>query len=270
MSDMKCESCGCSVKAGEPGVLVVSKNGERRTYCPSHAKSRPTRVRKPKRQRGWDLIHGMDARWEKAQRSAGLLPWEGQRIRSGDYSPLIREYEPRMQEGHSIVVAWERSRPYADHEEGTVFRTTARPVLWITITSKVRRARGGWAVRFDVNDTRDKTEYLRRVPPAQGADNATEEEAHLASNYTSDTRVAIEAVPIVPHEDLERFAAEARVANIVQDSEQVEQRLARIVELPARDRLVALHKLASDRGVDVRDDVKAFERRLLRRLGKAA
>lgn len=269
-----CESCGAVVSTQEPGVLVLYKPDEpRRAYCPKHSKTRPKNVRKPPPRRGWPFIKGLDRRLKNAATASArgtLFPWERQQIMAGDYSPLIRELDPDMEEGKVLVISWERSKPYADPETGAKFRSPARPALWITVTSKVRRAKGGWSVRYDVDDTRDKTNYMRRVPPAQGADDATEEEAALASSYTTDSRVAVEPVPVVPHEDLKRFAAEARVAGAVMDAERVEEKLEKIGELPARDRIVELHKLASDRGVDVRDDVKAFERRLLRRLGKAA
>lgn len=274
MTELRCNTCGLRVDPTEPGVLVVHPaTGDRRVYCASHARTRPaTVVRRPVR--GWGFIHSLDRRWRRAieqQRSADLLVHERQAIRSGDFSALHRELEPAMEAGKTLVVSWERSQPVvSDRETGETIHTPARPVLWITITAKVRKARGGWSVHFDVDDHRDRSEYMRRLPPTEGSDTATNEEAARASSYTSDTRSAIEPVQVVPHDDLERFAAEARVATVLRDGEAVEARLVRIGELPARERMAALHKLASDRGIDVRDDVKAFERRVIRRLGKAA
>ncbi len=69
---------------------------------------------------------------------------------------------------------------------------------------------------------------------------------------------------------MEGYAAEATARRVQGDDERVRAELGRIAALPSRSRMAELHKLASDRGVDVRDDVKAFERRVRRRLERAA
>lgn len=273
---LHCETCGRRIDPKTTGVLVIWKDGCRSAWCAKHAARRPRSVSIPPR--GWRFIHGLDRRMrqaEKAEASGELLPWERTRIREGDHSPLIRGKEPALEVGKSLIAAWEYSRRQADPSTGQVITSPAAPSLWVTVTRKVRRAKGGWSIHFDVTDKRHETRYMRRTPPAYAPSHEevkeiSDEEVHIASNYTGDARASVEPVPVIPEDDLNHYAAEARVATILRDSDQTERRLAEIAALPARERLMALHKFASDRGVDVRDDVKAFERRLLRRLGKAA
>lgn len=182
------------------------------------------------------------------------------RLIRGDYSSLVRPFEPEWEIGEWLKAAsnlWIRPEP----------------ALW---------RRGHYRIPFSVKDWRPR--LVRRVPqvfdlpeldefglpktptPAAIAD------ARLDGSYTTSHELAV----VDEHNDgvddrcLELYAAEAGAKRALGDSERTQERLAEIRKLPTSRRIVELQKLAQERGVDVRDDVKAFERRVLRRLDTAA
>lgn len=174
------------------------------------------------------------ARW-----ASELTPKEKRNISDGIYHAFRRPFEPEFTAG-----TWLR----------------VKDKLHVRIAD-VQLHKGDYRCRIDkVRDNRSNRIYMPHY----------REDVEMAT--TLDVRAA--ANPPEPEgvdrEWLDRFAEDAAVARAASDRERTEQNLGDIKELPARDRMAALHKLASDRGVDVRDDVKAFERRVLRRLGKAA
>lgn len=227
---------------------------------------------------GRDVVAYIDRRWREAQRVGRIHPWERSRILAGDYTPILRELEPDFAIGGKYILSWSRSRRHADPDTGQVFCPPPEPRFLIEITAKDRKAHGGWAVRFDIYDRRDPQRLPRRLPPVYSHDlmvvdqqkEPDPEDTREESAYTTDPRAAVDSAASVDDASLEEFRIDAEIKRALGDGELVEQQLARIKCLPSRQRMAALHKLASDRGIDVRSDVKAFERRLLRRLGKAA
>lgn len=210
-----------------------------------------------------EVIRDMDwseleaAFWEK--HAAKLTPAERERIVSGDYAALTRPVPPEWTPGEWVAVASN---------------------LWIRPEAAVWR-RKGYRVAFDVRDFR--TRLVRRVPQVMDAPEVDEygrpmqptpvsiAEARLDGSYTSAHTLAVqEDDEAVGDDALNVYAAEAHAKQALGDSERTQERLAEIKQLPASRRMVELHKLASERGVDVRDDVRAFERRVKRRLGRAA
>lgn len=221
---------------------------------------------------GWECIRHLDQREVNGQRAGQLHPWETKRIREGDLSPIFRELEPELEEGSIHVISWSRPRRYVDRDTGGVLEPPATPAMWVVLGKRVRKARGGWSVPIaEVVDKRIRQRYIRRKPPVLAlAEDVGPEEAHEQSNYQATPIGAVDEHNAVDDEDLAIFSGEAAVKRLLADRGDVEERLAQIKRLPARTRIVELHKLASDRGIDVRDDLRAFERRLRRRLDDAA
>lgn len=219
---------------------------------------------------GWRAIRHIEATWEAGQRQGELHDFEAARIRGGDYAAIIRELEPAFMPGGRHVVSW--SRPHAHYDEmlGQAIRVPREPAMWAVVGQPIRKARGGWAVPLlEVVDRREPRRFIRRKPPVM-ATTVDDRTAHEQSNYQSSPVDAVDELMAVDDDDLAVFTAEAAVKRVLADHGNVEQKLAEIKHLPPRRRAIELMKLADDRGVDLRDDLRAFERRLQRRLGRAA
>ena len=202
---------------------------------------------------------------------------ERSRIAHGDRRSLHRPIEPEWSTEDWLPVA---SNLWIKPAEAMV-----RESRQVYLTPTGRRARATYIIPFSVRDHRPR--LIRRNPHAvdfaaikggldeYGTPRQVSEqdgaEAEEASHYTSSSARAIpDAGEAIDREAQELYAAEAAVKRARGDSDQVRDELERIKRLPARSRIIELHKLASERGVDVRDEVKAFERRMMRRLDQAA
>lgn len=215
----------------------------------------------------------LDARWREAHLRGALHRHERARILAGDHSAIVRELEPAFEPGSSHVLSWSRPRGSVDHDALQVVKPPPEPLFWIVIRKVVRHRNGTWRVRFDVFDRRMRTRLIRRKPPAAPTEDEAaidEAQAREDSAYTTNPREAVDHADAVDDATLARFAAEAEQTQLLRRHGSVGSRLQAIEELPARDRVVELHKLASEQGIDCRDDLKAFERRLKRRMGLAA
>ena len=192
--------------------------------------------------------------------SRRLTPEEQHRIIRSDYGSLVRPLEPEWTAGEWLKVASN---------------------LWIRPESPLWR-RGSYRIPFSVRDFRPR--LPRRVPqvfdppeldeygaPKQPTPVAIAE-ARLDGSYTTSHELAVvdEHNDGVDDRTLALYAAEAGAKQALGDSERTERRLKEIRKLPPSRRIIELEKLARERGIDVRDDVKAFERRMMRRLESAA
>jgi hypothetical protein len=171
-----------------------------------------------------------------------LTPAEKKQIRNGDYSSFRRPYLPAFTEGTVLPVG----------------RNLAIEI------AAVQFKRGHYRVDIArVQDFRSSGTPIRTYgEDAASMENTLSISADRVPNPPEPTGVD----PVT----LKLYAAEAGAKRVLGDNEKAEATLAEIRQLPARRRMVELHKLASERGVDVRDDVKAFERRVMKRLGRAA
>lgn len=220
---------------------------------------------------GRATVAEIDRRYEEGQRADFLHPWE-QRAIKGGASSIFRQFEPALQEGDKHVISWSRPRAFSDPKTGEVYRAPKEPLVWVILGPKRRKARGGWSVEVaELVNRQDRSRYIRRKPPALATATVDDaESAHEQSNYQASPVGAVDELQSVDDETLATFSGEATVKRLLADREDVQERLAEIKGLPARSRIVELHKLASDRGIDVRNDLRAFERRLRRRLDDAA
>lgn len=223
---------------------------------------------------GRQALRHIERTWIAYQRSGRLHHDEIVRIRRGDHSPLRREHEPAFTAGTRHILAFARARTYYDELTGEVVRVPATPSMWVIVGKPVRKARGGWSVPLvEVVDHRERSRYIRRKPPVMtpGTERAeSAAEAHEQSNYQHTPVGAVDELAAVDDDTLAVFAAEAQVKRLLADHTDTEAKLAAVKRLPERQRLNELRKLAESRGIDVRDDVRAFERRIRRRLGDAA
>lgn len=156
-------------------------------------------------------------------------------------------------------------------------RTT--PSHEVTITQA--RRNGVWLDRWFVHwgkqskpfDSRKeaiefaKRKHAERAGPVNPAE---EERARQESAYTTDPSEAVDLLEVVDDETLRRQTDEARQVETLREHVKVGERVQAIESLPPVERVIALAELARERGLDCRDDIKALERRLQRRLGMAA
>lgn len=185
---------------------------------------------------------------------------ERYRLLRGDYSSLVRPFEPEWPAGEWLKV-------------GSNLWIKPEPPAW---------RRGHYRIPFSVKDWRPR--LPRRVPQVFDPPELDEfgepkkptpaaiKEARLDGSYTTSHELAV----YDEHNDgaddriLDLYAAEAGAKRALGDSERTRERLEEIRKLPTSRRIVELEKLAKERGVDVRDDFKALERRVMRRLDSAA
>lgn len=141
-----------------------------------------------------------------------LSQHEKQQILAGNMKTLLRKGKPACEPGDEFTLSVSRPRPYTDPETKHVFRPPAERSAWITVTSKVRRAKGGWAVYFNVTDNRHPTYFMAK-----------------GGGYTTDVSVAVDKLAAdVDAATQARISAEARQVNA--------DRRARDAELAERDR----------------------------------
>lgn len=187
------------------------------------------------------------------------------RLFAGDYSPLAFEKKPKCKPGDRYVLSWSRPRPFRD-ERGVLHRPRREAVLWIEVTKLTRRAKGGWAVRFDVHDHRHPRRLLRSVPPRYGDElrrvdavvGLTAEEIEQASeesSYTSDPGVAVDELDAVP-KDWKDPGAAART----QQQQALEK--ARRDSLSLGAQLDSYLTDARESRVDVHDRVRRIKREI--------
>ena len=194
-----------------------------------------------------------------ARHSEKLTLGEAERIAHGDYGALIRPLEPSWPTGEWLGVASN---------------------LWIKPEEPMWR-RDGYRIHFDVRDFRARLprrvpqvfdpptldKLGRPLPPSRAAVAA----ARLDGSYTAAHELAVpDTDDEVEDKFLDLFSAEAGAKRVLGDSDATKARLDEIKRLSPSRRLMELQKLASERGLDVRDEVRAFERRLKRRIEKAA
>lgn len=119
---------------------------------------------------------------------------------------VIREEEPNVKQGDTIIVLRARPPRHADPDDGHVFDAPLEPVVWLTVRQVVRHRKGGWKVRYDVTDLREAPLY-----PARKA------------GYTTDSSRAIEkAEAALSKADHERISLEARQARAEEKEEQMD------------------------------------------------
>lgn len=211
-------------------------------------------------------------RLAEQESAAELDKAEIARIRSGNYDSLFRDIEPPIEAGDKRIVCSSPSLRYFDQALKETFDVPSEPTMWVILGQPIRKAKGGWSVPLlEIVDKRNRPRYIRRLPPVMSPRSKGDEQtAHRQSNYQSTPIGAVDELQSAEDEDLAVFSAEAQVKRALADHENVGEKLAAIRHLPPRRRTVELLKLADDRGVDLRDDLRAFERRLQRRLGDAA
>lgn len=179
--------------------------------------------------------------WEQYESS--LTPEEKRLIKLGSYFPLRRRYEPQMEAG-----AWLKVGPHLRIQVGQKTWVPRRN-RWSVPILKVQDFRTpGTPIKTYGEDTESMANTI-----ALGGERPNPPEPH-----GPDAR------------SLELYAAEAGAKRALGDGERTEARLAEISELPLSRRIIELQKLANERGINVRDEAKAFERRLQRRLERAA
>lgn len=213
-----------------------------------------------------------EARWREAHSRGALHKHERTRILGGDHSAIVRELEPHFEAGSTHVLSWTRPRGSIDPERRMVIKPPPEPLLWIVIRKVIPHRNGTWRVRYDVFDRRMRMRLIRRKPPAQPVEDGGEDsaDAREESAYTTNPKEAADHLDAVDDASLQRFGEDAAQTQLLRRHDTVGAKLQAIEDLPARQRIVELHKLASEQGIDCRDDLKAFERRLKRRLGQAA
>jgi hypothetical protein len=241
-------------------------------------------------ERGWQVVHAIDERYREGQRRGQPQPWERSRILAGDYSAIVRDFEPEtvimveVQKGRKEerpglvagavhVLSWSRPLGSVDRAGRALPTPPPAPLLWIEIRKVVPHRKGYWRVLFDVVDRRTHKRLVRRKPPAMPIGDERDPDPELsrvASAYTTNPKEAVDHMDAVDDADLKRFGQEAAQTHMLRTHRSLGARVEQIDALPARERVVALHKLASEQGIDCRDDLKALERRLKRRLGLAA
>lgn len=246
--------------------------------------------------RGRDVVahvrHGEDA----IERLGGLLPWEAERIRRGNYASIVRRLEPAFTVGQRCVVATAYHRPQLIRESpapgirpvptGEVIPARRVPSLTIEIAGLRRTAKGLWSVGFHVDDRRDPVRRIRRVPPpltlttgdadAYDHDPTAEEEyqARIESAYGGSSKGSVDDQEGVPVEVTEQYATEAAAVEIVvaaaHDHKAAEERRKqKSLEQDLADALRA----AEQKGIDTTSVRFITERqiaRLRRRLDKVA
>lgn len=126
-----------------------------------------------------------------------LTPAQRSRIRQGSTS-LVFSYDDqhsahgRPVEGACCVVLdWTEERRTTDHL-GNVTVVPPLPVFWIEVTSVKRHKKGGWKVSFDVEDKRERHEYLAR-----------------GNGYTTSRLHAVDELEVVPAKYQEKLAKDA-------------------------------------------------------------
>jgi hypothetical protein len=181
-----------------------------------------------------------------------LSPAERAAIRRGDYSALVRDKDPGVKPGHTIVVLKTKATRTWDRELGRVLEHQPQPTLWITIKRVVRGKKGEWVVRFDVG---------RREPERYPA---------FVAGYTTDKTRAADDRAAVDDDDLERYAVKAQEDH-ARFNEQAKRERER---QPITKRLEVVLAEAERSGVDVTRQVASIEQRVkateskVRRLGK--
>lgn len=194
--------------------------------------------------------------WE--QHSDRLTMGEAERVAAGDYGSLVRPLEPTWMPGEWLNIASN---------------------LWIK-PEPAQWRRNGYRIPFSVRDFRPR--LVRRVPQVLDLPELDElgapiaptlgaiEAARQDGSYTQARGLAIpDDNDGVDDHHLALFTAEAAAKRALGDSDATKERLAEIHRLPSSRRITELLKLADERGVDTRDDEKAFERRIRRRLEAA-
>jgi hypothetical protein len=118
------------------------------------------------------------------------------RLLEGHYGPLEFDTKPWVESqgrcvepGDRYVLAWARASATAyksdDDSEAFVARIPRHPVWFLTVRSVKRRRQGGWLVRFDVTDRRDRDLWLSR-----------------SGNYQSTARGAVDVLPVAPSDEV--------------------------------------------------------------------
>lgn len=189
------------------------------------------------------------------------------RLFAGDTSPLTFEAKPTCKVGDRYVISWSQPKPTFDAETGKVVEYDKEPTLWITVTRVVRRARGGWTVRFDIVDRRQPRRLLRGVPPFSDPERARQDElmpptadetrdAAEESAYTANPGSSIDHLDAVPagysHPD----------AATLQRRQQAVLAEATRSRLSLGGQLDSLLQDARDRRADVRNRANKIEREI--------
>lgn len=210
-----------------------------------------------------------------AKRANRLTGPERNRILAGDVSTINRPFKPKFTVGQRLVLVYDRQRPtpiYDRYDDQKIIDCLpapgAEPLVWIDISNVIRKNRGGWAVHFTVTDLRTRRRYLRRKPPTFDPHvEPREDRVHEDSNYQATRIHAVDDVEAVDDETLDTFVAENHIKDALRDKDGMESKLEAIDGLPTRtERILALHELATSRGIDLHSDMKALERRIRRRL----
>jgi len=109
------------------------------------------------------------------------------------------------QPGATYVLSW--SRPQYSREQGQRVEVPRQATHYIVVTDVRRHRKGGWMVRFDVVDNRERVRYLRRTPPVMDPD--AKDDGNLESSYTTSRWQAIDDLECIPTAWQERMSREA-------------------------------------------------------------
>lgn len=224
---------------------------------------------RPEDQERIRLIRDRDARRRH-------LRGELERIRSGAYAPLTEDERRSILNGGAPRLAVD-PRKTSTLDVGQEVKLSS--TMAIRIDKRSRTRQGEILFTYTIIDNR--ADYLLRIPPATKFE--TDEHgdpkpptasairrAARESAYDGNPRDPLDAGRVVPPADQRAITSEAHQVEAVRDHARIGERVRAIEELPPLERVVALAELAKERGVDCREDIKAIERRLQRRLGLAA
>lgn len=130
---------------------------------------------------------------------------ERRRLLAGDYRPVLLDTKPHgCDVGATYVLSWSRSSRTAVGE--VTIEVPRAPLRYLTVTDIRRHRKGGWLIRFDVQDYRFPIKYLRRTPPVW---DPNRDSAPVESSYTTSRWAALDELEVVPEKYQERLSADA-------------------------------------------------------------
>ncbi len=128
------------------------------------------------------------------------------RLLAGDYRPVLLDTKPHgCEPSATYVLSWSRSSRTVAGD--VVVETPRTPVRYLTVTDIRRHRRGGWLIRFSVQDYRFAVRYLRRTPPVMDPHSTDGKE--LESSYTTSRWAALDELEVVPERWQEQRAKRA-------------------------------------------------------------
>lgn len=122
---------------------------------------------------------------------------ERRKLIDGKIDQLVRKQRlADVEKGYVYVVEWDRPKPFADRDDGTVFQPEAKPACWVEVKSIGLKAGEGYAYALRVSH-QGKTDQALRLKRAAG--------------YTTDREQAIDEVEAeLSPADRAKWQAQAR------------------------------------------------------------